>query len=160
MLSIFPGTGGNQVSRQVVMNELIEGKIAVERTDDPVPITPGVREQDIPALTIGIGVASHIHPMPPPTFPEERGGEGLIHFFFNREIGIPGGEVDECLDFIGVGRKADEIKREASEKGVWVGVWARRQMTSLEPCENKMVQRFPGSVRLLDRGDSWLPEGL
>ena len=55
-----------QVARHLLDREPIEGHVRVERMDDPVAITPGVRPQGVTAKTVAVGVAGEVEPVATP----------------------------------------------------------------------------------------------
>ncbi len=68
-----------QVARDLLDGELIEGHVAIHGVDDPIAIAPGVRTQAVAEETVAVGIACHVQPVPSPAFPEIGRGEKSIH---------------------------------------------------------------------------------
>ena len=62
----------DQIGRQLILHELIERQVLIERADDVVPVSVGVWPQRIFAIdqhkVFCVRVACHVQPVPAPTF--------------------------------------------------------------------------------------------
>src|SRR3954449_8303947 len=63
---------GEQVARELLGSELVEGQVAVERVDDPIAIAPGPRAGAVLFIAVGIGVAGEVEPPAGPLLAEVR----------------------------------------------------------------------------------------
>ena len=61
-----------EISGDVFADQLIVGDIEVQRTNEIVPILPGVGDRRVALAAMGVGVAKPIHPVARPSFSECR----------------------------------------------------------------------------------------
>ena len=98
---------GQQVTRQLLGQELVVGLVFLERLHDPIAIAPSMRVRDIRFLARALGVARHIQPMPTEAFAirgrrQEPVDHGLVRL--RRAIRFKGRVV------LGVRRQARQIQ--------------------------------------------------
>jgi hypothetical protein len=53
-----------EIARELLDREAIEGQVVVDRIDDPVAVTPGVGAMIVLFITVTVGVAGAVEPMP------------------------------------------------------------------------------------------------
>ena len=61
-----------KVAGQLFDGKLIKGQVGVDRVDDPITITPGIHSWSVFFVSIAIGVACLVKPVPSPAFTEMR----------------------------------------------------------------------------------------
>src|SRR5207244_1078326 len=85
---------GEEVSRNLLDNELVVGQVAIQRADHPIAIEP-----DLALLilleSIGVGVARRIQPVPPPALAVMRRSEESLHLLL---IGVPAPVGEKSID--------------------------------------------------------------
>lgn len=108
------------VTGELLMDELVVGKVVVEGVDDVVPVDPGVFAVEVGFGAIGFSPADDIKPVLGPAFAEVRGGEEFVD-----EGGVGVGILlvigDELIDAVGGGREAGEDDGSAMNEGAGIG---------------------------------------
>ena len=99
----------DQVAGELLDDELVVGKIAVEGLDDPVAVFPDIAVAVV-AEAFGIGIARQVHPDGSPALPEGRGGEKAVGFLFDGGGEILGGGGFEGIQLGDGGREAGEVE--------------------------------------------------
>jgi hypothetical protein len=105
---------GQQITGQLRDGKLIKGHIRVDGIDDPVAITIGIGAWIVLLVSIGIGVAGHVEPMPAPTFAEMRRVQQAIHQVF---VGVWVAVADKRFNFLlsdGSSPRRSKLKRRIS----------------------------------------------
>ena len=106
VVSLFDRIVFEDVSGEVLENELVVGLVLVEGVDDVVAEAPGIGEDEAASATAGFRVAGDIEPMPPPTFSELGTGEEVIDDVFEGGGGVVG---EEGPHLFRRRRKPDEV---------------------------------------------------
>ena len=70
-----------QVAGDLLDGELIEGHVIVDRVDDPISPAVRIGSRVVLFVAVAVRVASHVEPVPPPTFSEVRRLEQPIDEF-------------------------------------------------------------------------------
>ncbi len=60
------------IARDMFFDELIVRHVSIERADQIIPILPHMRNGVILFVTIGLGEADQVHPVPSPTLAKMR----------------------------------------------------------------------------------------
>ena len=55
--------GRQQVSRQLLADELVVGHVNIEGADQVIAVAPGLRDRGIAFAAVGVGVADKVHPV-------------------------------------------------------------------------------------------------
>ncbi len=84
-----------QVSGDLLANELIVGNVLVESTDHIVAVAPRADDLVVPLISAGLGEANEVEPVPRPLLAELRRVEEPID---EPLIGVGRGIVDEAAD--------------------------------------------------------------
>ena len=96
--------------------ESVVGEIVVESVDDPVAITPGVRERGVgTGGELAVGVAGEVEPMAGPALTVMGAGEKAVN-----GVGLIGA-CGEGVGLFGSGRKTGEAKGDAAEPCARIG---------------------------------------
>ncbi len=137
---------GQPVGRELLDDEPIVGRVAVERGDDVVavgigPVEVGVLEEDV---ALGIGVPGDVEPVPPPALAIPRRGQQAVD---QAGIGVGGRIGLEGGDLLGGRRQPEQVERDAADQGPPVGGRRRRQRGGLEPGQDEAVERVPSASR-------------
>ena len=66
------------ISSELLCDEVRVGFVLVERADDPVPVRPGVRARLVLVITVGVGVVDDVEPVSCPTFTVAWGREQAV----------------------------------------------------------------------------------
>ena len=72
---------GQQITREVFANELIQGDVRVEGADEIVAVLEGTRNFGVAFATMGLGVANKVHPVSGPVLAKSGGVEKLLGAF-------------------------------------------------------------------------------
>ena len=72
LTTLVVGFPGQNVSRDLLLNEAVVGLVGIERIDDVVAISPGLPCRDAATLTQTVGIAGQIEPVPSPALTESR----------------------------------------------------------------------------------------
>ena len=101
-----------QVTGYLFSGELVEGYVVVERVDDPMPVSPGVRTNKILLVAVAVGVACQVEPLHRPLFAVVRRLEKPVGRPF---VGVRAVVGDEIVDFLGRRRQAHQIEAQAPD---------------------------------------------
>ena len=134
-----------QVSGDLLADEPVVGQVVVERLDDVVAVSPGVRIPVVLVVARGIGVAGDIQPVPAPAFPVERGGQQAVH------DGLEGAGRVVRQERFGVGlggRQARQVEGGPAQQGQLVGGRSGLEIPLLQLGEQKSVDRALRPIRV------------
>ena len=70
LTALVVGLPGEDVSRDLLLNEAVVGLVGIERIDDVVAVSPGFPRRDAAALAQTVGIAGQIEPVPAPALAE------------------------------------------------------------------------------------------
>ena len=112
-----------QITGNLLPDELVVRQVEVERADDPVAVTPRVVPGHVAGLAVGLGVARQVQPVPAPAFAEVRGSEQFVHQNGDGGSVLAGGGAgpDKGLNFLGRWRQADEVVMQPADKRARIG---------------------------------------
>ena len=130
-----------QVAGQLFDREPVEGHVAVESLDDPVPKSPRNRPQLIRQVTVTVGVVSHVEPRPGPAFPVVRRGEQTVD---DPLVGTGTLVLDERRDLARCRRQPDQVKRDATNQRLATGDRRWNDPLTDQPSKHEQVDRVPG----------------
>ena len=116
--------------------KLIVRLIAVKGVDDPVTVFDGLTDRVIGTITRRVRVARDIQPVAAPALAVSFGIEQSIDDFVES---IRLTVVKKCVDFLGGGRQAGEVKRGAPNQCSLVCPWYRSQFFRVESGANETV---------------------
>ncbi len=106
--------GGEFVPGDLLGDETVEGLVIVERRHHVIPIAVGQRALGVGAeITVGIGVARHVEPMPAPAFPIVRRSQQALDELFVSIRRVVGHELS---DLRRRGRQAKEVELQAPDQ--------------------------------------------
>src|SRR6185436_7414529 len=97
---------GDQVTRDLLGREAIEGEIPVERVDEPIAVAPD-RAVKVPLVPTGVGVASEVEPHRRPALPIPRRGEQALDDLL---VCLVGWSSAKFRGLLRRGRKSDEVQ--------------------------------------------------
>ena len=137
LVRILPGSAGQQVSRDLFVDQAVEGLVPVERIDDVVPVAVRVGVGHVLVDAVRVGVASHVEPVAAPAFPvawrrEEPVDEPLVRV--GRLVG------EEGPHLLRGGRKAGQVERGAPDERPPRRGRSRPEPRLLEPGEDEAIQ--------------------
>jgi hypothetical protein len=79
-----------QVAGDLGDAELIVGKVAVDRVDDPIPIPPGPVPLGVTEVSVAVGITGEVEPVARPAFGEVGRGEELASTIWDQSSGVIG----------------------------------------------------------------------
>ena len=112
------GGVGEKVAGELLDGELIKGEVGVDGVDDPIAIAPGVHAWAIFFVSITIGIASLVEPVPAPAFAKMRRGKQALD---ETVVGFRRFVVNKFADFLGRGGEPNEIITEPLDERVAIG---------------------------------------
>ena len=119
------------ICRKLVDDELVVRQIGIKAVDDPIAIREGTFVVAIllEDIALSVGVAGDVEPVASPAFAEAwRRQEPVDGGFVMGVAGIG----DECVEFFGGGRQADEVVVETSQQCTWRRLGRRGQFRSFQ----------------------------
>src|SRR5262249_39589102 len=128
-------------------NQLVIGHIAVERSDQVIAITPGLRNIRVAFAAMRLAIAHEVHPMARPALSEALGSQQAIN---QGSVGILSTVVREALDILERRRQACQIKRKPANQGSSVGRRSGGEALSFQFGEHESVERVEGPLSVLD----------
>ena len=146
--ALVVGLPGEDVSRDLLLNEAIVGLVGIERIDDVVAISPGLPGRDAAALAQTVGVAGQIEPVPSPALAKSGRSQELVYDLLEGEFGVVS---DERLDIFGFRGKTGEIEKNPPQQRVPVGLRGGSQTLGLQLLHNEVVDGIGGPVSRPDR---------
>jgi hypothetical protein len=155
--------GRQQVARQLLDNELIVGRVAVEGIDDVIAIAPGVAHDGVGVVGRGVRMADDVEPVPAEALSIVRRSEQAIDHP-GEGIGRP--VALEGCDLLRRGRQADQVERRSTDEGTTIGGRSGGEALRLEPSQDEPIDRRGGPVcrphrrRKLISGGLEGPEGF
>ena len=118
--------------------------VRVHALDDPVAPPPNVRLAVANVFAVGpagpVGVAPHVHPVSAPTLAVTRRSQQAIDDF---RIGIGGRIHEECLEFFGCRRQADQVETDPAQQGAFVGFGSRHEFVFAVPGGDERIDGVP-----------------
>ena len=138
---------GQQVARQLFQRELIEGEVVVQGGDHPVAIPPGPGPGTIFFVSIAVGIAGLVEPVPGPALAKV----GRCQQFFDVQfVGVGSGVGDQGGDPVGVGRQAGQIEGDtAGQRGEGGGL-SGSELGRLQLGEDEPIDQVTGPRGLAD----------
>ena len=146
-----------QVAGDLLNREAIEGDVAVDGVDHPVPVDVGVGPGSVFLVPVRVRVAGQVEPVAAPALPEVGRGEQPVHQSLVR---VRPGVAREGVDFLDRRRKPEQVVVEPTDEGVPVRLGRRRDSLSLELHQDETIDvvAYPGRRARGGRVD--LPHGL
>lgn len=138
---------GQQVPGDLFDSELVEGKVAIERLQQPVPVSPNFARL-VAGVTRTVRITGQVQPERGPMLPEGGLGQQGGHIAF---IGIGPLVGDKGLDFVPVRRQADEVEGEPASQGAAIRLGGGAQAFLLESRQDKVIDRPKGPGRIRHR---------
>ena len=160
---VCPGhneTGGGDCERivrfkfitgQLPAHKRVERQIVIEAADNEIAIMVRRGAVRVAFLSIAIGVANHVQPMPRPAFSVMRAGQQFIDQRLRRGSRVVREFLDKRIDLFRRWRQPREIEIDPAHQLARVGAWRGRQLLSLKPGENETIDRRAPSAALCDR---------
>jgi len=139
--ALFPRRGRQQITRELLHCELIEGQVAVHRVDDPVAVEVRIWAQGVIEVARAVRVPRLIQPVSAPALTEMPRRQQAVD---QPRLGVGRPVVDEGLHVRWRGRQADQIETQATDEGAAVGGRGWRHSFAGEPCADKTVDRMRG----------------
>jgi len=162
---LFGGGIREQVAGELPDGELIEGQIAVESADDPVPPDPLPRVSVL-LKTVAVGVACSIEPGECHAFTVVGAGKHLIDELFPC---VGGFVTDECVHLCGSWRESSEVDGESANERSAIRFGGGLDVIFFEFSEDEAVEGIAGPCGVIDwwlwwalgscEGPVWLPLG-
>ncbi len=134
------------IAGELLGQEAVVGFVGVEGPDDIVAVTPGMGTKGILPVTVRLGIADEVEPVPPPALAVTRRGQQAVDqslVSFRRVVG------QERVDFLGGRRQPGQVEGGTSNQCRLVGFRGGRQTViekSLEDEPIDGVSRPPGPV--------------
>ena len=138
------GRSRQQIARQLVDGELVEGLIAVEGLDHPLAIGPDGPGQ-IHLIAIRIGIAGQVEPAAGHVFSVVRRGEQPVDQIL---IGPGRGVGEKCRDLGGLGGQAGEIERDPTDESGPIGLGLLLESFPGQPSHDEPVDGIAHGRRL------------
>ena len=110
--------GPEHVARDLQAGELVIRHVAIQRLDDPVAISPGVRAELVVFVPVALAVTSQVEP---PSRPADAVLWRFEQPIDQPRIGIGGVVPGECIDLVGRGRQSDQVEAQAPDERQPVG---------------------------------------
>ena len=148
--------GGQQVSGKLLDEELVERLVGVERVHDVVAITPRVAIRDVLVQSVGVRVASHIQPVPPPSFTVLRRREQPLDDAIE---GVGRFIRDKLINVVRRRREAGQVKRDSAQKRSLVGGRSGCEAPLFQLGQNECIDRRPHPVDVLHSGQRGVRDG-
>ena len=147
---------GQLVSRQLLADELVERLVGVQRTDDVIAVTPGVRPVGVGAeIAVGIGVAGGIKPVFPPPLSETRRRQiPLDHLFIRSRRSV----VQKLFDRIRRRRQPGHIEADTANQRPPIGCRTNRQLLLLKPRLYVPIDGIPQAFQITNGGQRGICE--
>ena len=143
------GSVRQQVARELLNRELVEGEVVVERLDDPVAIPPHgpIRVRFVP---LRVRITRQVKPHRGPPFAEVRRRQQRIDQSFVPRPFLP--VTTRRFDLLRRRRNPDQVQADSPGQRRTFGFWRRLQMLRIEAGEDEAVHvvRRPRGV-----GDLW-----
>ncbi len=155
----FVRSGRQQIRRDLLFQELIEGQVLVESADDVIAIGIGVGIMPVflPQITFRVGVTRHVQPMAPPPLAVTRGSQQPVHDFGK---GVRRFVCLEDRDFLWRWRQPDKVESGAPNQCMFVSFGRGLQMGGFEAGQNEFVHRRARETLILDSGYWRFLDGL
>ena len=133
-----------EIARNVLADELVEGDVRIEGADQIVPITPRTLDLGIRFIAVGVAVTNHVHPVPRPLLSKMGRVQQAVHLLgvSGVRVGIP----EEGGDFFGLRGKSCQQIAHPPQQGVPIGARSRSQAIRLQLGQEKAID---GLVRPL-----------
>ena len=96
------------VTGKLLGQEAVVGFVGVEGPHDIVAVTPGLGTDGILPVTVRLGIAHEVEPVPPPALAVARRGQQAVDQSLVSFRGVVG---EECVDFLGGRRQARSGRR-------------------------------------------------
>ena len=156
-LPFFGGGGGQEVARDLLFDEAVEGEVGVEGLDDVVAVAEGVGVDVVLVHAGGIGETGDVEPVPTPAFAVLGRGEEAVDDFGKALGGVVG---EKGRDFVGGGREAGQVVCGAAQEGEFLRGRGGGEVFFLQFGEDEAVEGGFGPSRVLDGGRGRVLHGL
>jgi hypothetical protein len=131
---------GQEVARDLLARELVEGLVAVEGVDHVVAVGEVV-VQLVAVVADRVREPGQVQPLDRHPLAVVRRGEQPVH---DAVVGAGRGVSDKGLGFRDGGRQAGQVEAQAADQGATVGLGSGRDRALLQLPEDKPVHRVPG----------------
>ena len=112
------GGVGEKVAGELLDCELIKGGVGIDGVDDPIAIAPGIHAWAIFFVSITIGIASLVEPVPAPAFAKMRRGKQALD---ETVVGFRRFVVNKFTNFLRCRGESNEIITEPLDERVAIG---------------------------------------
>ena len=140
--ALAEGWIGQQVAGQLIGDEAVVRKVAVERVDHPVPPAPH-RALGIVVVPVRVGIASHVHPVHRHSLPVARRGQRPIHRRFEGGLSSTGSIPAKCHDLRPAGRQPVQVEGHPPQPDRGPSLRRRGQAFGVQPPEDERIYRTP-----------------
>ena len=137
-----------QIASDLLDRELIERQVAIDRVDDPVAPAISIGPRIVLLVTVAVGVASHVEPMPSPPLTEVRRFEQPINEFL---VGVRSLVIHKRIDFFDSRRQTKQIEIQSPNERDSIRFRRRRDPALLQLGQHKRVDRIANPIVLLHR---------
>ena len=145
-----------EIARDLLERELVEGHVAVEGLNDPVPVAPGVRPEIVAAKAVAVRVAGEIQPVTGPLLGIVRGVQQAVDQSF---VSFGTLVCEERLDICKLWRQSSQVEAQPPDQRVPRRPRSRldalafqpRQHESIYGVANPRLADHLGKSRALDR---------
>lgn len=137
----------HQVACELLLEKQVIGFVAIEGLNDVVPVTPGMRVEQIDFLAAALGVAGDVQPVACPALAKAWGIEILIDDTFD---GIWGGIRQKGTHLIGRGGEAGQVVGDAADERGSVRIAHGVQSGFFDRCQHMQVDVCPCPALSLD----------
>ena len=144
---LVEGSVGQEIARDLLDGELIEGHVLVECIDEPVPVAPDGAPVVL-LVALRVGVAGKVEPEASPALAVVGGGQEPIYQGF---IGLGGGVPDEGRRFLEARRQTGQIQAEAPGERVAVRFGAGLEALLFQARQDEEIHPVSWPPRVLDR---------
>ena len=129
---------GQQVARQLLNGELIEGQVSIQGVNDPLTISPGNGAEEVLQIPVAIRVVCQVEPPARPVFAKMARLQQAVHDTF---ISVDPWIIDKRFNLARARRKPNEIQRQSSQQGLAIGLGRLLEAFSREASTNEAVDR-------------------
>ena len=144
---LFEARTGEEVPGNLLEGEAVEGQVAIQCLDHPLPPAPGVGTEQVLLVAVAVGVAGQVQPVPGPFLAVTGRCQEPVH---QPLIGVGPVVLQESLHLFDAGQETRQVQTDPSDEGLLGGHGGRGQPFLLQPGPDQRVDRrtVPGSACL------------
>ena len=133
--SLIQGGVGQQVTRQLLHGELVEGLVGIESRDHPIAVLPH-RSGKVDMVTVRVGIAGQIQPVHGHALAEVGRSQQPVHQLLVSPRALLGKKI---LDFPEGGRESNKVEGQAPNEGPAVRFRRGTYSFPFQPGQNEKI---------------------